>query len=33
VTGTLRARVYYREKGRRRSASCVSGTQTWSARP
>ena len=31
VTGTLRARVYYREKGRR-SVNCVSGTQSWSAR-
>jgi hypothetical protein len=32
VTGTLRARVYY-QTGRRRSVNCVSGTQTWSARP
>lgn len=32
VTGTLRARVYYKE-GRRRSVNCVSGTQTWSGRP
>ncbi|WP_157592669.1 hypothetical protein [Solirubrobacter soli] len=33
VTGTLRARVYYKEEGRRRSVNCVSGTRTWSARP
>jgi hypothetical protein len=32
VTGTLRARVYYKSR-RGRSANCVSGTQTWSARP
>jgi hypothetical protein len=32
VTGTLRARVYY-QTGKRRSVNCVSGTQTWSARP
>jgi hypothetical protein len=33
VTGTLRARVYYKETGKRRSVNCVSGTQTWTARP
>jgi hypothetical protein len=33
VTGTLRSRVYYKEDGKRRSVNCVSGTQTWSARP
>ena len=32
VTGTLRARVYYKAPGKRRSVSCVSGTQTWTAR-
>jgi hypothetical protein len=32
VTGTQRARVYYKSR-RGRSANCVSGTQTWSARP
>jgi hypothetical protein len=32
VTGTLRARVYYKER-RRRSVNCTSGTQTWTARP
>jgi hypothetical protein len=32
VTGTLRARVYYKAPGKRRSANCVSGTQTWAAR-
>src|SRR4051794_620698 len=32
VTGTLRARVYYKER-KRRSVNCTSGTQTWTARP
>lgn len=33
ATGTLRARVYYKQTRKRRSANCVSGTQTWTARP
>jgi hypothetical protein len=32
ATGTLRARVYYKEDGKRRSINCVSGPQTWTAR-
>jgi hypothetical protein len=33
ATGTARTRVYYTYPGKRRSVNCVSGTQTWSARP